>query len=64
MKFILIIFLSFHFDGGVHSQKIEFDNKELCERAKFEIVTDFKKQHVDKQTWGRRNILVTCVKQS
>lgn len=58
MKFILIVFASFHFDAGVDSQQVEFETMQKCQIARKELI----EEHMSEQAnWGRRRITAICV---
>ena len=59
MKFILIIFVSYHVNGGVGAQTIQFETRADCIAAKAQIVEAFR---ATKRTAGYRAITTTCVK--
>jgi len=60
MKALLIIFLSFHFDGGASSESVPFETIGKCEAARSALIAE----HLSKNhTWGRRNITAICVAQ-
>ena len=58
MKVFLVIFLSFHIEGGVGSQKVEFSKMQDCEAAKSQMLTDFS---AIKKDVGWRHIAVSCL---
>ena len=59
MKFLLIIFVSYHIDGGVATQKLEFNSEIECITAKQTIISDFEKTP---RRAGFRSITASCVK--
>ncbi len=60
MTVSLIIFIAFHFDGGIASQEVKFENMQLCEFARKQIV-DSAKNPVNNDDFGRKRILAKCV---
>lgn len=59
MSATLIIFIAFHFEGGVESQSIKFENLQLCEIARKQVIdTAFKDKN---DYWGRERLFAKCV---
>ena len=60
MGAVLIIFISFHFDAGASSTKIDFDHIASCEEARYALLEEakvFKKS----QNWGRTRVFAACI---
>ena len=58
MKFILVIFISYHIESGVGTQQIEFNNLDVCLKAEKKIVQAFESTP---RSAGYRAITSACV---
>jgi hypothetical protein len=61
MKFILVIFISYHIESGVGTQQIEFNNARECRDAEILIVKDFERTP---RSAGYRAITTSCLAKS
>lgn len=57
MKFVLIVFAAFHYEGGIDSQQVHFETMKKCEAAKAAIIND----HLPPNGWDSRRITAVCV---
>jgi hypothetical protein len=58
MKFLLIVFVSYHINGGVATQQITFNSKGDCLAAKAMLIQDF---NSTKRQAGHKAITASCV---
>lgn len=58
MKFVLIVFAAFHYDGGVSSATVEFSRLTACEQAKKTLINEHGKYG---EGWGKQKMTVICV---
>lgn len=59
MNYVLIIFITFHIDGGTHSQTIGFESEQRCSIAKLQVESDF---NATERKAGYRSIFSSCVR--
>lgn len=59
MKVALIVFMTFHYDGGTFGQVVNFDSMALCEAAR----TKLERQELRPDGWGRPRLVAVCVEQ-
>ena len=60
MKVMLIMFMTFHYDGGTFGQTVPFANMALCEAARIKL----SRQDFRPDGWGRPRLVAVCVEQS
>lgn len=58
--YALVLFISFHFEGGVSSEVVKFDDLEKCETARKAIVKGYNETNVSSHR--RPSIIAECVK--
>jgi len=60
MTATLIIFIAFHFGAGSSSQAVNFENIQLCELARKNILAEAEKRDPE-DDFGRKRIVAKCV---
>jgi hypothetical protein len=58
MKFILIVFAAYQYDGGIASNAVEFSTMALCEQARTKLIQEHHEARPD--GWGRVRITAIC----
>lgn len=58
MKFILIVFAAYQYDGGIASSAVEFSTMALCEKARTKLIQEHYASRSD--GWGKVRITAIC----
>lgn len=57
MKVALIVFMTFHYDGGTFGQVVNFESMALCQHARAKL----EQQGLRPDGWGRPRLVAVCV---